>query len=212
MSQKHKLINVKNTYSLWAVYTFLLMAQWCFTLWPGYLNCLVLLLFPDGMPLTWMRGVHKHAARHQQGTGHSPMHKWGDIFTRGQGRWSCSIWGAHWYFLGASITVCLQVASLFFKDCSCAVLYTIAAHRGSSWETKRRICTPTALQNFLQRGQIAQNLEVTRRNRCARCVCTYHRTDEKSLRKKAPIEGHWDENTTVLAYQAPKQVQGWWGL
>lgn len=200
MSQKHKLklINVKNIYSLWAVCTFFLMAPRHFTLWPDYLNCSVLLLFPDGIPLMCMRGVHKQAMRNHQSTRHSSMHKLGDIFTTGQGRRSCSKWGRHWYFLCASLTICLKVARLFFKDCSCAVLYTVAAHRGSSWETKRDICTPTVIQNSLQRGQIAQNPEVTGRNRCARHVCTYHRTDEKSLRKKATIEGHWDEDTTVL--------------
>jgi len=59
------IILVKNIYSLRAVYNFFSMAYRQFTLWPDYLNCPVLLLFPDGMPLVWAGGVHKHAARHK---------------------------------------------------------------------------------------------------------------------------------------------------
>lgn len=79
VTQKYKRIKnpVKNTYSLWPLYNFFvnglktvrIMTKPFYDskiIWPDYLNCPVLLLFPDWIPLMWMGDVHKQAARHHR--------------------------------------------------------------------------------------------------------------------------------------------------
>lgn len=166
----------------------------------------MLLLFPDWLPFIWTEGVHKCAARHH----HWYMHKQGKIFTRGQGLWSHSIWGSQWCLLHSSITVHLQAAR-FVKDRSCTQ-HTAAAHGGCSWETATGgTWAPTAFQNSLQRGWIAQNPEVTKRNGCARWVQT---TGEKSLKEEATGERHrnWHTSSACIWSSQAAKVKGWWGL
>lgn len=217
MTQKHKLklINMKNIYSLWPVHTYL-MVLWHFPLWADYLNCPVLLLFPDGMPLTWVRAAHKHellinmAVRHHQGTGHSSMHKQGDVFTTGQGRCSCSIWRSHWCFLCASITVCLQVASL--KTASVLYCTQLLPTEALAERQKEIFAHPQSFKILCKGGKLHKILKWPGETDVEDMYAPTTGCWEEFKGKKATIEGHWDAHTTVLAYQAPKQVQGWRGL
>lgn len=174
------------------------MAYRQFITWPDDLNCLVLLLFPDWMPLMWMRGVHKHAVRHdhcfrtvtqicanketslQEGKAEDPAacEDLTDIF-----------YTPAWLFTCKRPVYFLQIA---------AAPSTQFLHMEAVPEGQQEILAHPQSFKILSWGASCTKLWTTRRKRW---VYTFHRI-KKSLREKGTSKGHWDGDASGACVQS----------
>lgn len=174
------------------------MAYRQFITWPDDLNCLVLLLFPDWMPLMWMGGVHKHAVRHghcyrtvtqicanketslQEGKAEDPAacEDLTDIF-----------YTPAWLFTCKRPVYFLQIA---------AAPSTQFLHMEAVPEGQQEILAHPQSFKILSWGANCTKLWTTRRKRW---VYTFHRI-EKSLREKGTSKGHWDGDASGACVQS----------